>query len=155
MNINDLVHGLQQSGVLADAAPTLVPVTIANGQSLSSAGALNGLKPIGFALPASFTKCDLSFQVSWDGSTWFEVLDSGRHDETGLDLDADPQSVATASWTLKNFGQSGLLVTGPWWFGNAQYLKIRSGAGPENPTAQGAERTLYVVCLPHAKSILI
>ena len=77
---------------IANAAPVLVQVTIASGQSLSSAAALGGYKIIGFALPAAFTKAHLTFQASWDGTNYYEIFDSSRRNTTlnQIDLDADP-----------------------------------------------------------------
>jgi hypothetical protein len=139
---------------VANAAPVLVPVTISSGQSLSSAGALNGYKVIGFALPAAFTKSHLTFQASWNGVDYYEVFDTNRRDANNMtDLDADPQSLGTKNWTLVNSGQAGgMLITGGSYFGKAQAIKIRSGT-PEAPVSQGADRIINIVTMSHGATL--
>jgi hypothetical protein len=139
----------------ANAAPTIVPVTISSGQSLSSAGVLNGFKIIGFALPAAFTKAHLTFQASWNGTDYFEIFDTNRRDLTlnEVDLDADPQSLGTKNWTLVNFGQAGgMFVTGGSYFGKAQAIKIRSGT-PEDPVSQEADRIIQIITMSHGATL--
>src|ERR1700687_5920582 len=99
MWVGDLARLLND---VANAAPVLVPVTIASGESLSSAGAMNGFQVVGFLLPAGFTKAHLTFQASYDGSNFYEVFDMSRRNTTlnMVDLDADPQSLGTKNWTL-------------------------------------------------------
>jgi hypothetical protein len=140
---------------VANAAPVLVPVTISSGQSLSSAGALNGYKVIGFVMPAAFTKSHLTFQGSWNGADFSEIFDSNRYDLTDKlhDLDADPQSLGTKSWTLPNYGQAGgTFVTGGSFFGKAQAIKIRSGT-PEDPVQQQADRVVQIITMSHGATL--
>jgi hypothetical protein len=151
MWVGDLARLLND---VANAAPVLVPVTIASGQSLSSAGALGGYKIIGFALPAAFTKAHLTFQASWGGD-YYEIFDTSRRDTTlnMVDLDADPQSLGTKNWTLVNMGQAGgMLITGGSYFGKAQAIKIRSGT-PEAPVTQGADRIIQIITMSHGASL--
>jgi hypothetical protein len=61
MWIGDLARLLND---VANAASVLVPVTIASGQSLSSAGALNGFKVVGF-LPGSRSDHPNNHDVAW------------------------------------------------------------------------------------------
>jgi hypothetical protein len=139
----------------ANEAPTLVQVVIASGQSLSSAGVLNGYKIVGLALPAAWTKCHLTFQASYNGTDYFEIFDINRRDPTlnEIDLDADPQSLSTKNWTLVNFGQDGgMIVTGGAHFGKAQAIKIRSGT-PEAPVAQGADRIIQIITMSHGATL--
>ncbi len=157
MFINDpLVKRWNQLAAdFANAPAVLIPVTILNGESLSSAAALNGLKLVGFALPAAFTKAHFTFQISWDGTTYYEVLDTTRRDPTlnEVDLDADPQSLGTRNWTLVNFGVAGgTFITGAANFNRASYIKVRSGT-PEAPTNQAGDRIINVIAMSHGASM--
>ena len=157
MFINDpLVKKWNQLAAdFANAPAVLIPVTIANGASLSSVGALNGLKIVGFALPAAYTKSHLTFQLSWDGNTFYEMLDTIRMDPTThfIDADNDPQSLGTKNYTLVHYGQAGYaFITGAAYFARAQFIKVRSGT-PESPTAQGADRIINIITMSHGASM--
>jgi hypothetical protein len=152
MWIGDLARLLND---VANAASVLVPVTIASGQSLSSAGALNGFKVVGFLMPAAFTKAHLTIQASWDGSNYYEIFDTSRRDTTlnMVDLDADPQSLGTKNWTLVNFGQAGgQIITGGSNFAKASHVRIRSGV-PETPVNQAADRIIQIITMSHGATL--
>ena len=157
MFINDITvkRWNQLAADAANAAAILVPVTIQSGQSLSSVGDLAGLKIVGFAIPAAFTKSHLTFQVSWNGSDFYEMLDTYRMDPTThfVDADNDPQSLGTKNFTLVHYGQAGYaFITGAASFARAQFIKVRSGT-PESPTAQGADRIVNIICMSHGASM--
>ena len=144
----------QLAADFANEPAVLIPVTIANGASLSSVGALK-LKIVGFALPAAYTKSHLTFQLSWDGDTFYEMLDTGRMDPTTkfIDADNDPQSLGTKNYTLVHYGQAGYaFITGAAYFARAQYLKIRSGT-PESPTNQDDDRIINIITMSHGASM--
>jgi hypothetical protein len=143
--------------------PVLVSVTISSGESLSSAGnltppnATGAYKIVGFALPAAFTKAHIQFQVSWDGSNFFEIFDFARYTADTpyryQDADADPQSLGTKWWTIVNSGQAGgVIVTGGINFLKAQWIKVRSGTA-ESPVNQDADRIINIITMPHAATL--
>lgn len=56
-----------------------VSVTITNGTAVSGAIALQPNEMIvGIEIPAAWTAADIGFDLSQDGSTWFQVVDSTR-----------------------------------------------------------------------------
>lgn len=104
-------------------------VTIANGQSLSSAVVLGEDRLVGIAMPADWTAANLTFQVSHDGSTY-----NNLYDDSGAEITvtaADDRYIALD-----------LTV-----FAGIQDLKIRSGTSG-TPVNQGAERTITLVTRP-------
>jgi hypothetical protein len=125
-----MITGL--SGLFAPPA-VLVPVTIASGESLSTAAAIpTGYVAAGITLPAAWTGSSLTFQISFDGSTWFEVTDgsSGAIVDKVLTDAAASQAIYTPVWNLFR----------------ASFLKVRSGTHG-SPTAQGGDRGISIICL--------
>ena len=109
-----------------------IPVTIANGQSLSAAVDLVGSVLVGIQMSALWTAAGLSFQASVDNSTFQDLFDSAGTEKTltvvlahALALKADDLATFVA-W---------------------RYLKIRSGTTGA-PVAQGADRILTLICRP-------
>lgn len=96
-----------------------VPVTIANGQQLSSALNLKGLVLVGILLPAAFTGTALTFEASVDGTNFFLVKST--------------TSGSSLSYTV---AQGTYAAINPVDFEGIEYLKIQSGS------AEGAARTL-------------
>jgi hypothetical protein len=103
--------------------------TIASGASLSGYVEIDEAKHIGIVMPAEWTAADLTFQVSHNGSTWYDLYnDSGTEvtivADSGRSISLDVAALSLAPW---------------------QHLKIRSGTSSV-PVTQTAARTLYVVC---------
>jgi hypothetical protein len=104
-----------------------VPVTIANGASLSAAIDLGGLRLFGVAIPPAWTAASLSFQMSPDGgATWYELLDQAGNAIT---------AAATAS---------SCMTLDPKPFAPLQLIKIRSGLSSA-PVTQTADRALKLI----------
>src|SRR5258707_7910046 len=67
-------HWAGLSNDVLAAPPTLVQLTILNGESLSSVAVIPaGMRCVGLTTPTDWTDCDMSFQISFDGSTFYEV----------------------------------------------------------------------------------
>jgi len=112
-----------QVSCLTDTVATL----IANGQSLSPAVNVGGLRLCGIAMPAVWTGSALTFQMSPDGGTsWVDMYD-----------DAGAEFMIIA-------GASRYLMLDPAAFAATQWLKIRSGTSAA-PVAQAADRTLNLI----------
>lgn len=96
--------------------------TIASGASLSAAIDLGGATLSGIVVPASWTTANLTFQVSLDGTTWYDLYADG----------AEVSVAATA-------GKMHRVSIGDWlgW----RHVKIRSGTTGA-PVNQAADRTL-------------
>ena len=91
---------------LADA--NVVQVVIANGQSLSGAALIGAGTLVGIQLP-TFTSAALTFQGSFDGSTFVEVVDATN---TAVTFTATTGS---------------LYIKAPADLAGIPYLKVRSG----------------------------
>jgi hypothetical protein len=104
-----------------------VSVTILSGASITSSIKLGNRIPVGIIIPAAWTAADLTFQTSWDDTTFYDVY-GVEGTEIGLD---------TVAGGLCSIDYANLFGIGP-------YLKIRSG-----PTAlavnQGADRVLILI----------
>ena len=105
-------------------------VTIANGESLSTAANLDRLALVGIVLPSSWTAASLTFQAceTYDG-TYVDLYDTG-----GTEVEC--QAVASR-W----------IAIAPQDFLSARYLKVRSGTSAV-PVNQGAARTITLVLRP-------
>ena len=101
--------------------------TIANGQSVSNALNLGGLRLFGIVMPAAWTAANVSFLMSPDnGVTWQPVFDA-----TGVEVSA---TAAAARCILLD----------PALLPALQWLQIRSGTSGA-PTNQGADRNLTLI----------
>lgn len=96
---------------------------IANGASLSGAVNLSGHILCGVYMPSAWTTAGLTFQASFDGTTFADV-----HFED-------------AEVTVTSAGASDYIGLQPQKFFGAKHLKVRSGTS-STAVAQGAERTL-------------
>lgn len=100
-------------------------VTIASGQSLSGAIALQGYALTRIILPAEWTAADLTFQESLDNSDYYNLSPA----------DSDTEyTVEAAASACKIIPPSNLL-------GAMGYLKVRSGTSG-SPVVQEAGRTI-------------
>jgi hypothetical protein len=87
-----------------------VTVTIANGTALSgSSGKLSGLRVCGYAVDAAFDTQAVTFQVSGDGSTWYNLYQES----------SEYTQAAVVASSAHNVDISTFL---PW-----AYIKVRSG----------------------------
>ncbi len=96
-------------------------VAIANGQTVSDAVDLGGLRPIALVTPAALTGTSFTFQSSVDGTTFVPVYDS---------------SGSQVSVTVST---SRFVVLSPTSFAGVRHLKVVSGS------AEGAARTIQIV----------
>lgn len=101
-------------------------IVIASGASLSAATNLGGRIPVGVYIPATWTAAGLSFEVSYDGTTFTPVTDDEGTEYT---------AVVTASKYVS--------LDNTKFFG-ASHIKLRSGDSG-TPVNQAAERTVVVM----------
>lgn len=105
-------------------APTTA--TIASGAALSAAVNLDTTNLVAIQMPATWTTANLTFQASYDGTTFNDVYDS-----SGTEL-----SVTAAA--------SQYITLTPADFAGMKIIKIRSGTTGA-PVNQGGDRTLQLV----------
>ena len=103
-----------------------VAVTIASGASLSGAAAIGDSSVIGVLMPAAWTAASLTFQVSVDGTNYYNLYD-----------DAGSEVTAQAS-------TSRCVLLEPKQFIGFRYLKIRSGTAA-SAVNQGGDRIITLV----------
>jgi hypothetical protein len=111
----------------------IVDAVIANGQSLSGLIPLGNETLCGIQMPAAWTAADLSFQVSYDGTTWAEMIDQAG---------ANIAVTGPAASEYVAFNNATIAL-----FAGVRFLKIRSGPVGA-PVAQGAARTLKCFARP-------
>jgi hypothetical protein len=99
--------------------------TIANGASLSDAVTLNGSQVGVIEMPAAWTASCLTFQVSIDGTNYFNLYDNDGN-EVYIIADVS-RRIHVDLGTLNQH----------------KYIKIRSGTSTTAVT-QGAQRLIYV-----------
>jgi len=102
--------------------------TIASSASLSDAVEMDGDSLIAIVMPAAWTAADITFQVSYDNGTTFQVL----IDQDGNEVTATSPT-ASKTTTLK-----------PANFPRIDQIKIQSGTSG-TPVTQAAERVLGLV----------
>lgn len=100
--------------------------TIANGASLSGVVHLGVERLFALQMPSAWTTADLTFQGSYDGSTYADV-----YDEFGSEVTVSA-------------GASRFIILDPAKFLGLQKLKIRSGTTGA-AVNQGAERTIRAI----------
>jgi hypothetical protein len=110
---------------MALAEANVLTVTIANGQSLSTAAHIGLGTLVGIQLP-TITSAALTFQGSHDGVTYVEVVDS---------------SAAAVSYTAST---GAIYIKAPADLAGVPYIKVRSGTSGA-PVAQGAARTITLI----------
>jgi hypothetical protein len=106
--------------------PLTFSAAIANGASLSDAIDLGGRRLGAIVMPAAWTAAALTFQVSVDGTNYYNLYDQ---DGVEFSLSADT---------------SRTIVIDPSYFALFRYIKIRSGTAGV-PVNQGADRILVPV----------
>ena len=109
-------------------ASEVLTATIANGASLSGALSLSGFRFVGVQMPAAWTAAVITFQASFDGTTYADLTFEGT----------EINYAAAASQYI---------AADPAKFAGIRYLKIRSGTSSA-AVAQGAQRLLSAVTRP-------
>lgn len=107
------------------AGANVLTVTIANGASLSDAAAIGAGTLIGIQLP-TLTSAALTFQGSFDGTTFAEVVDASN---------------SAVSFTATT---GAIYIKAPADLVGVPYLKVRSGTSG-SPVNQGAARTIRLI----------
>lgn len=108
---------------------TFVPLTatIANGASLSDAVDLNTGALFGIVMPSDWTAASLTFQVTFDGTTFVNLYDTAGNEITWT---------AAVSQYLQDAAPAK-------WFG-VRAVKVRSGTSG-TPVNQGGARSLTLI----------
>jgi hypothetical protein len=104
----------------------VVPATISSGTSLTPAVNFGGLRLFGIVMPSVWTAANLTFQISPDGSTWYNLYDASGNEFT----------VTAAA--------SRYIYLDPTVFPAMQYVKARSGASA-SAVAQAQDSVLQFV----------
>jgi hypothetical protein len=123
----DLVRTIV-AGVLSvsKGQQTVTAATIANGGSLSHAIDLGVGRLVGITTPAGLTQTTLSFQASYDGTTWNDVYSDGGIEKT------------------ITVGASRRVVLSPAdWYG-IRHLRIRTGTSA-SPSTVSADRVFQLI----------
>ncbi len=108
-------------------AMDVATATISNGQSLSAAVSLGGLRLFGIVMPSAWTAAGLTFQMSHDGgATWVNMYDANGNELT-----------VTA-------GMSRYIALDPANFAAVHMLKVRSGT-TGTPVNQGQDATMQLI----------
>jgi hypothetical protein len=132
--INRLVSALASANT---APPVLLPATIAAGESLSGIVAVpKGMRLWALALPARWTESAISYQLSFDGSAFYEPCDSA-----GAALVETAPGVGGSAFAVSSYA---LL--------RSSFVRVRSGSAA-SPVQQVAHRTLQLIFLSHGLSI--
>ncbi len=113
---------------IASGAPSSATASIANTTALSAAVDLGAQRLHRIALPAGWTAAAISFQSSFDGSSWADLYD------------ANGEVTLAAAVVAANRA----IVVDPAPFLGIRYLKIRSGTAA-TPVNQAAQRDLTLV----------
>lgn len=110
----------------------VLPVLIPNGAALSGVVSVNGLEVVGVAMPAVWTAAGITFAGLLPDGTYGKIQNDG-----GTEI----LVTAPAAGTYVAFTNGGgFLVKG------LGQIKIRSGTNAA-PVNQGADRTLWLICL--------
>jgi hypothetical protein len=105
---------------------TVTDCTITSGGSLSAAIDLGVYRLVGIAIPATFEPTSVTFQASYDGSTYNNVYDA-----SGVEKAA-------------SVGVSRRVILSPSDFLGVRYVKVRGGTAG-TPTTVAADRTLKLI----------
>lgn len=115
------------NGVETDTA------TIASGASLSGAVSLGNLSLVGIIMPAAWTAADITFQVTPDGTNYYEL---NYTDGTAAN--------AVAAVTIKTPTASLFIAIDPDQMRGVSHVKVRSGTSG-SAVVQAADRDIQVV----------
>ena len=111
---------------LTGSNPSESTATIANGASLSGAVDLAGKTLLGIIMPATWTAANLTFQVSTDGITYYDLYDNIGTEKTILSASNRFIFTVPADWV------------------GVRYVKVRSGTAG-TPVNQAAARDIKLV----------
>lgn len=100
-------------------------VTIESGASLSDAANIGEETVVAVLMPSAWTAADISFEVSFDGTTYYDLQDSSA--EVSLSVDVD-EAIAIDPTNTFAF----------------PYVKVRSGT-EASPVNQGADREVILL----------
>ena len=103
-----------------------ITATIANGAAVSDAMHLAAMRLFAIQMPATWTTADLTFQGSFDGTTYADV-----YDELGTEVTVDAAAAR-------------FIILDPAKFLGLQKFKIRSGT-TGSPVNQGGARLIQVI----------
>lgn len=103
-----------------------VTATIAASGSVSPSVNMGGRKLIGFMMPAAWTSADITFQGSFDNSTFYDMYDT-----TGAEID---YQVAASRF---------IVVNSALWLA-PRFVKVRSGT-TGTPVVQAAQRIVTLI----------
>ncbi len=104
---------------------TVTDCVISNGQSLSASVDLGVYRLVGISIPSTFEPTTLTFQSSYDGSTWANVF------KDGIEV-SEP------------VGTNRRIVLDPSKFYGIRYVKVRGGTSG-SATTVSADRTLKLI----------
>lgn len=107
--------------------PAYATVTIAGGASLSDAFRLEAATIVGVTTPSGWTTAAITWQVSVDGSTYVDLLDS-----TGTEISAAAVAASKA------------VATNPDHFLAWRYVKVRSGTAAAAVAQAGGDAVTIV-----------
>lgn len=121
---------------------------IAAGAALSNAVNING-ELLAIELPSGWTAAAITFQVSFDGSTFYELQDASGNTVT-IPSAAIPTGAAAhiaLSVSTAAYGTTGPTIS-PIDFRGAMYVKVRSGTSA-SPVNQVSAITLNLIIRQH------
>lgn len=108
--------------------------TILSGASLSDAVFLQNDSPCQIEMPGTWTAASLSFETSFDGTTYTPA-------------NTVSSALAMVEYSITGPAASKTITLDPAVFCASRYIKIRSGTSAA-PVNQGADRSLRVICRP-------
>jgi hypothetical protein len=115
------------------APPTLLPASIAAGESISQAVAVpKGMRLWALALPAEWTESEISYSISFDGRTFYEPTDGA-----GSPLVETPRAIGGTAFLVCSYA----LLRAAW-------VRVRSGSAA-SVVPQASDRTLQLLFLNH------
>ena len=109
-----------------------LPVSIAASAALSSAIKLGNRVPLALLMPAAWTTAAITFQVSQDGTTFYDLFDDGGN-EVAV---AEGAVTAGVGKAIALTGIAGALAVAEW-------IKVRSGV-TATPVNQAATRSFFM-----------
>ncbi len=131
VGIDQTTPGTTNGVVAVGAQFTSFGASIASGASLSGVVDLGTYRLFGIVMdPIAWTAAAMTFQVSIDGTNFFNLFD-----DTGVEI----------NWTV--LAQQFVTVSQPAKWQGIRYIKVRSGTSA-TPVNQGAARTLTLIGVP-------
>jgi hypothetical protein len=113
---------------MAEPRKASTTVTILAGQALSSSGDLTAGNVAAILFPADWTDANITFQISDDDTTWYDLYDNQGHE------------------VLRPVGPFRAVMIDPSLTQAALHVRIRSGPAA-NPVPQEADRDIKLVLI--------